>query len=267
MSTGVPPEAPWPSAPPGQSQVRASFPVVGAHRHPVRRFSHRTVVVAMAIGLAVLSLLLVLVTELATPGPPPHCRLLQCQGPPIGHRGGAPEASTTSPIQTTGTLYRSSSGFSFRYPTYPGGPKVSTGSSGIQLTYSFSDGSQGSIAIAGGTTGGLSAEQIVQSELADNFPNAQLVYQLPDALVGYKAGYGEALDDQLTSQDGSTTTYRIITEAAVVRGFGIVVIAFGPLIDVQGPRSMYFNGHASPANLNVAYAGGDGIVDSIVFPS
>jgi hypothetical protein len=54
--------------------------------------------------------------------------------------------------------------------------------------------------------------------------------------------------------------------AAIVNGFGITVIADGQLLAPVTDTSPFWNGHASPANLNIAY-GADETVNSIRFPS
>jgi len=92
------------------------------------------------------------------------------------------------------------------------------------------------------------------------------VYQLPGALVGYQLGVGEAYDVQPVSSAGSTQTVRLIVMAAIKNNFGMRVIAEGQLLSDVGPQSIFWNGHSSPANLNVAYMG-DETVNSIKFPS
>jgi hypothetical protein len=54
--------------------------------------------------------------------------------------------------------------------------------------------------------------------------------------------------------------------AAIVNGFGIAVVADGQLLAPVSDTSPFWNGHASPANLNIAYDA-DETVNSIRFPS
>jgi hypothetical protein len=55
--------------------------------------------------------------------------------------------------------------------------------------------------------------------------------------------------------------------ATSYNGFGIIVVAYGSLLPTVTASSDWFNGHPSPANLNLAYFfGADSLVNSIVFP-
>ena len=42
---------------------------------------------------------------------------------------------------------------------------------------------------------GRTAQQIAAALMADEFPDAQKSYELPNAMVGYQPGYGEVADD------------------------------------------------------------------------
>ena len=107
------PDAPWPSAPPGTPGLKVGFP--GAHElaGPTPRVSHRAKVLLLLAGLGVLTVLLVVVALVATPGPAPYCNPLKCQGPPIRHPG-LQQSAAGSPV-AAGILYTNSQGFSVRY--------------------------------------------------------------------------------------------------------------------------------------------------------
>jgi hypothetical protein len=77
---------------------------------------------------------------------------------------------------------------------------------------------------------------------------------------------GGAYNVQEASSSGSTYIDRVIVMAAIVNGFGIAVIADGQLLAPVTDVSPFWNGHASPANLNIAYDA-DQTVNSIRFPS
>lgn len=258
------PESPWPSAPPGSPGLKMGFP--GAHEMvlPARRFSHRAMIVLLGAGLGVLTLTLVVVALLATPGPAPYCKPLKCQGPPVRPpHGGVTGQSVHGPALENGTLYTNSQGFSLRY--FPQ-PRVQTNSYGIGLTYYFNGGTAYLI-VEGGPAKGTSPESAVADYINQYFPNAQPVYQLPDPLIGYHPAFGEAFDVQPASTSGSTQTIRLIVCAAAYNGFGILVIADGNLLPTVTSKSNIFNGHPSPANLILAYFyGTDSLMDSITFP-
>lgn len=91
------------------------------------------------------------------------------------------------------------------------------------------------------------------------------MYQLRGALVGYQLGVGAAYDVQQVSSSGTSYTDRVIVMAAIVNGFGIAVITEGQLLQPVVSSSAFWNGHPSPANLNLAY-GADEAVNSTRFP-
>ena len=211
-------------------------------------------------GLGLLTATLVVVALLATPGPAPNCNPLKCQAPPIGHLG--QQSAVGQPV-ATGTLYANAQGFTVRYPPQP---QVQTDSGGIDLTYDYVEGGDSSLDVAGGSAGGATAETEVQNVVAQDFPDTQPTYELPDPLIGYEPGYGAAYSVQPASADGSTRTDQVVVAAAVKNGFAIIVLEEGALLPTVTSRSQYFNGHPSPAGVNMAYGVGDFIVNRISFP-
>jgi RsiW-degrading membrane proteinase PrsW (M82 family) len=261
------PEAPlsgtqWPTAAPGSPGLKIGFP--GAHElaSPTHRVSHRAKVLLLVGSLGLLTVALIVVALLATPGSAPPCSPLACQGPPIGHTGqqqGAPGSAETS-----GILYKNSSGFTLRYPSQP---QVHTDSGGIDLTYDYVSGGASSLDVVGGSADGATAETAVESVAASDFPDTAPTYELPDPWVGYQPAYGAAYDVQPASADGSTQTDQVVVVAAVKNGFAIVVLEEGALLPTVTSNSPFFNGHASPARVNMAYGFGDFIVNRIRFPT
>jgi hypothetical protein len=264
-TTDVPqPDAsPWPTAPPGAPGRKIGFP--GAHEAalPAHRLSHRAKIIMLVAGLGVLTVVLVVVALLATPGPAPYCNPLKpaCQGPPIdppnqfvGHGAAISD----------GVLYRNSQGFTVRYLQ---GASVQTDAQGIELTYDYNLGGPSYIEILGGPAGSNTAQSEVASFAASEFPSStQPAYELPDPLIGYQAAFGAAFDVQPASSDGSTATHQVVVTAAVSDGFLIVVQVDGLLLPPVTPSSKFWNGHPSPAGTNMAFAFGDLIDNRIGFP-
>jgi hypothetical protein len=204
---------------------------------------------------------LIVVALLATPGPAPSCSPLTCQGPPIGHPG---QQESAAGSDASSTLYKNSQGFTVRYPPQP---QVQTGSEGIDLTYDYVAGGASSLDIVGGSADGATAETAVENVAANEFPDSQPTYELPNPWIGYQAAYGSAYDVQPASANGSTQTDQVVVAAAVKDGFVIVVLEEGALLPTVTSSSPFFNGHPSPAGVNMAYGFGDFIVDRITFPS
>ncbi len=256
------PDAPWPTAPPGAPGLKLGFP--GAHElaSPAHRVSHRTKALLLLGGLGLLTVTLIVVALLATPGPAPSCNPLTCQGPPIGHPGQQQNAAGSPEVY--GTLYKNSTGFSVRYPPQP---QVQKGSGGIDLTYDYVDGGASSLDVVGGSADGATAETAVENVAASEFPDTQPTYELPDPWIGYQPAYGAAYDVQPASADGSTQTDQVVVAAAVKDGFAIIVLEEGALLPTVTSNSPFFNGHPSPARVNMAYGFGDFIVNRISFPT
>ena len=262
------PDSPWPTALPGEVGMRVGFPEVprpaptrppvqpcrnggsvarracATDRHPRSRRGNRSSPTAGTL--------------------PP----LQCQAPPIGDIG---TESVKGPQTTTeGRLYKNHLGFTVRYYPFPGTatyPGVTTSANGITLIFPFkpSYGGTSDLTIIGQPDGGATPQQIVDDTVGQIAPNAQLQFQMPQAYVGYWPAYGEAFVTQVPSADGNNATYELIVMAAVHNGFGIAVVASGRLLDRVTPGSSWWDGHPSPAAINVAYIA-DGEVNSIVFP-
>jgi hypothetical protein len=262
-ATDEPADAPWPCAPPGAPGLAVGFPGAHAVALPSHRLSHRAKILLFLAGLGVLTLTLVVVALVATPGPPPACNPLRCQGPPIGHPGETFTDAAHGAPESDGISYRSAQGFTVRYPT---GASVQTDSDGIELTYDYTVGGPSDIEILGTKARGATPQTAVQTLAGNEFPDAQPAYQLPDALIGYQPAYGEALDAQPASADGSTGTDQIVVLAAVHNGFLIIVQVDGSLLPTVTATSKYFDGHPSPAGTNLAYFDGDFIVNRIGFP-
>jgi RNA polymerase subunit RPABC4/transcription elongation factor Spt4 len=257
-----PPANRWPTAPPGAPGLKVGFP--GAHElaSPTPRVSHRAKALLLVSALGLLTVTLIVVALLATPGPAPSCSPLTCQGPPIGHPGQQQSAAGSS--GTSGTLYKSSKGFTLRYPSQP---QVQTDSGGIDLTYGYVHGGTSTLEVAGGPAGGATAETAVEGVAASEFPDTRPTYELPDPWVGYQPAYGAAYSVQPASADGSTQTDQVVVVAAVRNGFAIIVLEEGALLPTVTSSSPFFNGHPSPARVNMAYGFGDFIVNRIRFPT
>jgi hypothetical protein len=265
VSTTEPPTpgaTPWPTAPPGTPGLKVGFP--GAHElaGPSHRLSHRTKFLLLIGGLGLLTLSLVLVALLATPGPSPACSPLApgCQGPPIGKSAGE---SAHGVGEATGVLYRNAQGFTVRY--LPGGD-VSTTASGITVGYDFNQGGPSSIQIVGGAANGATAQAALAGVAQQEFPDTQPAYVLPDPLIGYQPGSGAAFNVQPASSNGSTATDQVVVAAGVQNGFLILVQVVGTLVPTVDSKSPFFNGHPSPAGNNMSYFLGDFIVNRIGFP-
>jgi len=265
---------PWPTAPPGaRPGMRVGFPEARQAAPHGHRVGHAAMIALLVAGLATLTVILVIVAVFAPPPPPPPCPPFGCQSPPVGGRGQATgEGSSPTLPAGPGRVYTNGQGFTVRYfplvrgtTFYPG---VSTDSDSITLTYPFaaSFGGDADLTVLGKPDGGSTAQQIVNGEVTQIAPNAQVLYPMTQAYVGYLPGSGEAFETQVTRADGSSVTDELIVMAAVHDGFGIVVVASGVLLNQVTPGSPWWNGHPSSAAISVAYVA-ENTVTSITFPA
>jgi hypothetical protein len=166
--------------------------------------------------------------------------------------------------EASGTLYRNSLGFTVRYPSIL---SAQTAASGITLSYDFKYGGPSSMQIVGAASDAATAQTDVSAVASQEFGDTTATYIVPGMLIGYQPGFGAAYKIQRASADGSTATYQVVLASAVQDNLAITVEIVGTQITPPAsPKSPFWDGHASPAGTNWAYAFGDYIVNRIGFP-
>ncbi len=184
-----------------------------------------------SIGLAFLTLLLSAFSQLST-STPASCVGPQCRVPPPQH------GALSAPSVYTSSRY----GFSVEYSS-AGGTPSQTGAASISWDGTLGDGSEVSWTILGGPSKGRSAQQIVTSLQTGNFPDAQFVYAIPGAAVGYTAGYGAVYDLSASPTNGQVIHERVVIMVAIRRNLAVAVAGVGPY-----QRSTPSDGHPNPAD-------------------
>lgn len=89
----------------------------------------------------------------------------------------------------------------------------------------------------------------MRATLTKRFPDAQVAYEIPNAMVGYEPGYGVIADDWPQNPSSSYTRQRILVMAAVKNDLALIAYATGPyraFAPNSGP------GLPSGANLQIA---------------
>jgi hypothetical protein len=91
--------------------------------------------------------------------------------------------------------------------------------------------------------------QIAQQFIKARFPNATLGYEIPNARVGYQAGYGEI--DNLVPQNssGPYNPQRVLIMVAVKNGTAVIAEAAGPVFYPEDPGGSIM--HATGAELQI----------------
>ena len=154
---------------------------------------------------------------------------------------------TGMPVATNPRFVAPGGEFSVSYPAPGAAYTVTTDETGVTAQWTAGDG--GTLRLFSQPARGRDPRQIAETLLQDAFPNAQTVYQLPNATVGYQLGYGEVADFRPLGYVGPADRLRLIVIVAVKNDLALVAAAAGPFREFTpsfGP------GPPSPANLQIA---------------
>lgn len=138
-----------------------------------------------------------------------------CGEPPIG-----------TAVQSNPRFSAADGSFSVSYPAEETGYDTTLGPNGVVAELTAGDG--GMLRLFGEPARGRSAEQVVRDFLATVRPNARRAYVIPNAMVGYRAGYGEVGDDYPVSITAEYRRFRLVTVAAVHDDHALIAAAIGP---------------------------------------
>ena len=94
-----------------------------------------------------------------------------------------------------------------------------------------------------------SPEQIAKDLVKQTFPDTRTAYEIPNAMVGYQPGYGEAADCWPQGANSSYMKMRVLVMVAVKNDLALVAAAVGPF-HAFGPD--FGSGKPSGANLQIA---------------
>jgi hypothetical protein len=153
---------------------------------------------------------------------------------------GQPATEAVIPVESWDHFHAKDGSFSFAYPNH-----ASLTANGASWTYG--DDTAQLFAVPAKN---LTPQQIAQQFIKSRFPNATLAYQIPNARVGYQAGYGEI--DNLIPQNssGPYNPQRVLIMVAVKNGTAVIVEAAGPVFYPEDPSGTIM--HATGAELEIA---------------
>lgn len=154
---------------------------------------------------------------------------------------------TGTPVMALPRFTAPDGSFSVSHPAPGPAYAIATGDSGVTATYTGGGG--GVMQLFSEPANGRSAREIAAAILKRAYPDANVAYEIPNAMVGYQLGYGEVADDW---PQGATTSYsrlRILVMAAVKNDVALVAFATGPY-RAFGPD--FGPGPPSGANLEIA---------------
>lgn len=214
---------------PGYALPAAAYRAPAIERPKFRWLFGRwgTGVVTLAVALAAVAL--ALTPKIAHYMCPP-----ECGRPPSG-----------APV--SGLPRFEGSGFSVSYPAPGSAYEVTTYDNGVVAK--FVGGDTGVMQLFSQPAQGRSARDIVLATLSKRFPDAQVAYEIPNAMVGYEPGFGVLADDWPQNPTATFTRQRILVMAAVKDDLALIAYATGPyraFTPTSGP------GLPSAANLQIA---------------
>ncbi|HEY8301876.1 MAG TPA: hypothetical protein VIG48_08250 [Jatrophihabitans sp.] len=210
----------------------------------VRHSSHRKVIGLLAMTVAVVVGVIVGVAAAIAPAHKHYVCPPDCGGPP-----------TVKPVSANPRFVGPSGAYSVEY--WPSGGAVSTTAdhTGVTLQINAGD-TTGTVRLFGADANGRTAQQVASTLVAQAFPNARRSYVIPNAFIGYQAGYGEVDDVAVQSSNGGAADDRLVVMVAIKNGIALVGEALGP----YQPATPSEGSHASAVGLTVA----GGVLDPLV---
>ncbi len=207
-------------------------------RYSARRVRDPKYFATLGIWVLVLlagMMILALVDNQVTDVPTRYVCPPDCGRPPTG-----------LPVATNPRFTAPGGEFSVSYPAPGAAYTVTTQPNGVIAQWNAGDG--GTLRLFSQPAQGRNAKEIAEGLLQDGFPDAQTAYELPNATVGFRSGYGEVADFQPLGAANTNRT-RIIVIVAIKNDLALVAAAAGPFREFTpsfGP------GPPSPANLQIA---------------
>ena len=208
-------------------------------RYLARRISSPRYLLTVGLWIAALVAVMMIVTILdhnIADVPTRYVCPPDCGRPPTG-----------LPVATNPRFTAPGGEFSVSYPTPGAAYDVTVGSDGVTARWTAGDG--GTLRLFSQPAGGRDAQQITGDLLSKGFPDAQVAYELPNATVGYRPGYGVVADFRPPGDRSSDHMLRVIVIVAIHDELALVAAASGPYRQFTpgfGP------GPPSPANLQIA---------------
>jgi hypothetical protein len=203
---------------------------------PVRRTSRFRLVLTWVLAIAVVALALVGVSAMITKPSVHYSCPPDCGRPPTG-----------TPVEINPRFTAPDGAFSVSYPAEGAAYKITTKPNGITADLLAGDG--GTMQLFSQPAANRSPEQIAKDLIKQTFPDTRTVYSIPNAMVGYHPGYGEAADCWPQGSNSSYMKMRVMVMVAVKNDLALVAAAVGPFRQF-GPD--FGSGKPSGANLQIA---------------
>ncbi|KAA0086626.1 zinc ribbon domain-containing protein [Mycolicibacterium sp. P9-64] len=203
---------------------------------PVRTTTPRRVLLPVGGVLAAAAVASVVVSMVITPNLPRYVCPPDCGGPPLG-----------SPVTTNPRFISPDGAYSFSYPGPGTAYEATVDEKGVVLN--FVAGDTGTLVLFGEPAQGRTPKQITDDLIQENYPDATVDYEIPNASVGYQPGYGVIADEYPQDSTGTYTRLRLLVMVAVKNDIALVAAAAGPYHEFS---PSFGTGHPSGANLQLA---------------
>jgi len=187
------------------------------------------VLAAAAVGAVVLSMVI-------TPNLPRYVCPPDCGRPPLG-----------SPVTTNPRFTSPDGAYSFSYPGPGTAYEATVDEKGVVLN--FIAGDTGTLVLFGEPARNRTPKQITDDLIRENYPDAEVDYEIPNASVGYQPGYGVVADEYPQDSTGTYTRLRLLVMVAVKNDVALIAAAAGPYHEFS---PSFGTGHPSGANLQLA---------------
>jgi hypothetical protein len=178
----------------------------------------------------------VVVSTIITPTPPRYVCPPDCGRPPLG-----------SPVATNPRFTSADGSFSFSYPGTGTAYEATVNEDGVVLD--FVAGDTGTLVLFGEPARNRTPQHITDDLIQENYPDATVDYEIPNASVGYQPGYGVVADDYPQDSTGTYTRLRLLVMVAVKNDLALIAAAVGPYHEFSPD---FGTGHPSGANLQLA---------------
>lgn len=209
---------------------------IRALSQPADRADDRRLLGMWAGGVTLVAAALVGVSASVSTTPARYVCPPDCGSPP-----------TVEPVASNPRFTAPDGAFSVEYPATGAAYSVTTADDGVTADFQAGDG--GTMQLIGKPASGRTPKEIAAALVEDTYPDTDLDYEIPNAMVGYQPGYGMVLDSWPQNATGDYMRMRVVILAAVKDDLALIAVASGPY-HAYGPD--FGPGIPSGANLDLA---------------
>jgi hypothetical protein len=218
------------------SRAASAVPPGSDEAARVRQTTPRRVLLPLGGVLAAAAVSAVVVSMVITPNLPRYICPPDCGRPPLG-----------SPVTTNPRFISPDGAYSFSYPGPGTAYEATVDEKGVVLN--FVAGDTGTLVLFGEPALNRTPKQITDDLIRENYPDAEVDYEIPNASVGYQPGYGVVADEYPQDSTGTYTRLRLLVMVAVKNDVALIAAAAGPYHEFS---PSFGTGHPSGANLQLA---------------